>query len=87
MMRNMSSGVVWAISKFLLLLFVLFISINNLTGINDLLKLWMYLGEATTKRTGPNNAKHVVWAISKFFFHYSCFFISTNHLSHFYRYY
>ena len=64
----MSSGVVWAISKFLLLLFVLFISINNLTGINDLLKLWMYLGEATTKRTGPNNAKHVVWAISKFFF-------------------
>ena len=44
-----------------------FISINNLTGINGILKIRMYIREATVKRTGPNDAKRVVWAISKFF--------------------
>ena len=43
--------VVWAISEFFLILFVFFMTTNHLTGI---LKLRMYLREATTKRTGPN---------------------------------
>ena len=50
---------------------------NHLTGI---LKLRMYLQEAMTKRTGPNDTKHVVWAISKcfyyyyyYYYYYSCF--------------
>ena len=30
--------------------------------------LWMHTEEATTRRTGPNDAKRVVWAISKCFF-------------------
>ena len=42
----------------------------------------MYLQEATTKRTGPNDAKRVVWAISKFFFiKNSHFFIFINNLT------
>ena len=38
-----------------------FISTNHLTGINDILKLWMYLQEPTMKGMGPNDVKHVVW--------------------------
>ena len=41
------------ISKFFLILFVFFINANHLTGI---LNVRMYLREATTKRTGPNDA-------------------------------
>ena len=77
---NNAKHVIWAISEF-------FISINNITSIKDILKLQMYLWEATMKRTGPNNTFCVVWAISKFFLLLFVFFISTNHLSHFYRYY
>ena len=65
----------------LLLLFVFIISTNHLTGINDILKLWVYLREATTKRNalfGP-----LVSLLLLLFM----FIISTNHLSHFYRYY
>ena len=43
------------------------ISTNHLTGIDDILKLPMHLRGATTRRTGPNDAKRVVWAISEFF--------------------
>ena len=63
---NNAKHVIWAISEF-------FISINNITSIKDILKLQMYLWEATMKRTGPNDAFCVVWAISKFFYYYSCF--------------
>ena len=51
---------------------------NHPTGI---LKLQMYLREATTKRMGPNDAFRVVWAISKFFFILFVFFINANHLT------
>ena len=47
---------------------------NHLTGSNGILKLWRYLQEATTKRTGPNDVKHVVWAISTCFFFLIVFF-------------
>ena len=55
-----------------------FINTNHLTGI---LKLRMYLREATTKRTGPNDVFRVVWAISKFFYILFVFFINANHLT------
>ena len=64
---NDAFRVVWAISKCFFLYIAFFISINNLTGINDILKIRMYIREATVKRTGPNDAFRVVWAISKFF--------------------
>ena len=65
---NDTFRVIWAISKcFFFYIFAFFISINNLTGINDILKIRMYIREATVKRTGPNDAFRVVWAISKFF--------------------
>ena len=76
--------VVWAISKFFLILFVFFINTNHLTGI---LNLRMYLREATMKRTSPNNVFCVVWAISKcyvsyiLFFFLFVFFISINKLT------
>ena len=54
-------------TSFGLLVHVFFTYTNHLTGSNGILKLWRYLQEATTKRTGPNDVKHVVWAISTYF--------------------
>ena len=70
--------IVWAIGKFFINIFAFFITTNHLTGI---LKLRMYLREATTNRTGPNDAFCVVWAISKFFLILFVFFINANHLT------
>ena len=44
------------------LLFVFFISPNDLTGINENLKLRRGLQEAMTRHTDPNNVKYIVWA-------------------------
>ena len=66
MTRNTSFG---PLVSFIIIIHV-FTSTNHLTGI---LKLRMYLWEATTKRTGPNDAFRVVWAISKFYYYYLCF--------------
>ena len=71
--NDMLFHVIWAISKSFFLLFLFSISTNLLTDSNDILKLWIYLHEATTKRTGPND---VVWAISKCFFIVRVFYIS-----------
>ena len=38
------------------------------------IKAMMYLREAMTKRTGPNDAFRVVWAIREFFFILFVFF-------------
>ena len=78
---NDAFRVVWAISKCFFLYIAFFISINNLTGIYDILKIRIYIREATVKRTGPNDAKRVVWAISKFFKILFVFFMTTNHLT------
>ena len=64
--------------SFFFILFAFFKTTNYLTGI---LKLLMYLREATMKRTGPNDALRVVWAISKFLYILFVFFITTDHLT------
>ena len=64
--------------NFFKILFAFFKTTNYLTGI---LKLLMYLREATMKRTGPNDAFRVVWAISKFLYILFVFFITTDHLT------
>ena len=58
---------------FFFLIFCIFIYTytNHLTGCNGILKLWRYLWEVTTKRTGPNDTNRIVWAISNFFFFHS----------------
>ena len=72
--RNDAFHIVSAIGKCFIIIILFFIPTNLLTNSNDLLKLWRYLPEATTKRTGPNDVLfHVIWAISKSFFYYSCF--------------
>ena len=43
--------------------------------------MWMYIWEATMKRSGPNDVFRVVWAISKIFSTLFVFFINTNHLT------
>ena len=45
------------------------------------IKAMMYLREATTKRTGPNDAFRVVWAIREFFLMLCIFFITTNYVT------
>ena len=67
--------------SFFSLLFVFFIFTNYLQDTNDISKLWMYIWEGTTKRTGPNDAFHVVWAFSEFFILLFVSFISTNYLT------
>ena len=48
---------------------------NHLTATMDTSKLWRYLREVATKRTGPNNMIHIVWAISTCFFLPCLFFL------------
>ena len=71
------------VSFFSFFVFFFFTYTNHLTATINTLKLWKYLWEVMTKRTGPKRreSRRLGHLVSFFFFFRVFFFTYTNHLT------
>ena len=78
---NDASSVVWALGKFFLNYFRVFLILTNVLLCIGPVNYEIDTGSVATRKTGPNDARRVVWALGKsFFLMCSCFLILTNAL-------
>ena len=71
---NDASGVVWALSEFVLFFLRVFLLLTNVYRYYLHIKATGRDKWVVTTKTGPNDASGVVWAFSEFFFLFFCVF-------------